>query len=280
MSNVTKAWTFLAILSVTLIVLGHMFLGREGLLIGLTLALGINSFVYFYEDRRVLSHFRGYILEGQDPWGLLKIARGLALRARVPVPTVIVIPDDAPQSLVVGRSFTHGTILVTEGLLRRFNDKEIEAIMAYQLASIRTLNTLTFAVGSFICSTLLAIAETLDTTLRFLIVEKKNPDYALSHVFTRLVSPLAGFLLRLSIRPQFYFLADDFAAQLIEDPTVLAQSLWKLRSYASTLPFQAPLSTAHMFVVNPLPDRGWTRHYQAQPPIEKRIRTLIGYYPI
>jgi heat shock protein HtpX len=142
------------------------------------------------------------------------------------------------------------------------------------------LNTLTFAVGSFICTLLLSVAETLDTVLRFLIVEKKNPNYAMSHLFTRLISPLAGFLLRLSIRPGFYLLADDFAAHLIEEPAVLAQALWKLQSYSATMPLQAPLSTAHMFIVNPLPKRGWTRHYQAQPPIEKRIKILIGYYPI
>lgn len=280
MNNVTKAWAFLATLSLTLIVLGHMLLGREGLLIGLTLALGINSFVYFYEDRRVVSLFRGRLLEGQDPWGILKMARRLAVKARVPMPKVLVIPEDSPQSLVVGRSFTHGTILITEGLLQRFSEKEIEAIMAYQLASIRTLNTLTFAVGSFICSLILSVAETLDTILRVLIVEKKNPNYALSHLFTRLSAPLVGFLLRLSIRPNFYLVADDLAAHMIEEPSLLAHALWKLQSYASTLPLDVPLSTAHMFVVNPLPDRGWTRHFQAQPPIEKRIRTLIGYYPI
>jgi heat shock protein HtpX len=280
MSNVTKAWTFLTALSLTLIVLGHMALGREGLLIGLTLALSINSFVYFYEDRRIIGLFRGRLLEGQDPWGLLKVARRLAGKARVPMPKVIVIPESAPQSLVVGRSFTHGTILVTEGLLQRFSEKEIEAIMAYQLASIRTLNTLTFAVGSFICSLLLSVAEALDTILRFLIVEKKNPNYALSHLFTRIAAPAVGLMLRLSIRPNFYLAADDFAAHLIEEPAVLAQALWKLQSYSSTLPLEAPLSTAHMFVVNPLPNRGWTRHFHAQPPIEKRIRTLIGYYPV
>lgn len=280
MNNVTKAWTFLTALSLTLIVLGHMALGREGLLIGLTLALSINSFVYFYEDRRVVNLFRGRQLEGQDPWGLLKMARRLAVRARVPMPKVIVIPEKAPQSLVVGRSFTHGTILITEGLLQRLNEKEIEAVMAYQLASIRTLNTLTFAVGSFICSVLLSLAETLDAILRFLIVEKKNPNYALSHIFTRIVAPLAGFLLRFSIRPHFYLAADDFAAHLIDDPPMLAHALWKLQSYSSTVPLQAPLSTAHMFVVNPLPNRGWTRHFHAQPPVEKRIKSLVGYYPI
>jgi heat shock protein HtpX len=280
LNNVTKAWTFLTALSLTLIVLGHMVLGREGLLIGLTLALGINSFVYFYEDRRVVALFKGRLLEGQDPWGLLKIARRLAVKARVPVPKVIVIPEKSPQSLVVGRSFTHGTILITEGLLQRFSEKEIEAIMAYQLASIRTLNTLTFAVGSFICSLLLSFAEALDTILRVLIVEKKNPNYAMSHLFTRLISPLVGLLLRLSIRPNFYLIADDYAAHLIEEPLLLAHSLWKLQSYASTIPLAAPISTAHMFIVNPLPDRGWTRHYQAQPTVEKRIRTLIGYYPV
>jgi heat shock protein HtpX len=280
MKNVTKAWSFLAILSLGFIIVGHMLLEREGLLFGLMLALSINCYVYFYEDRRILSLFRSQLLEGRDPWGLTQINQRLAEKAKIPAPRIVIVPDPSPQSLVVGHSLTKGTILITEGLLEKLSQKEIEAVIAYQMATIKTLNILIFAVGSFICSIFLFIAEALDTGLRLLIVEKKNPNYALSHIFTRLVSPFVGLLLRLCIRPQFYVTADSLAAHWLGDGKVLAEVLYKLQSYSATRPFAAPLSTSHMFVVNPLPLKGWTRHYQAQPSIEKRISSLIGYYPI
>lgn len=280
MKNVTKAWAFLALLSFLLIFAGHAVLEREGLLFGLMLALSINCYVYFYEDKRILSLFESHLVEGRDPYGLSQIAEKLADRAKIPIPRLVIVPDEAPQSLVVGHSLTKGTIVVSQGLLQKFSRAEVEAVLAYQMANIKSLNILVFAVGSFLSSSLLFIAESLDTILRFLIVEKKNPNYALSQIFTRSVSPVIGLLLRLSIRPQFYYSADSVAAQWLSDGKILAEVLWKLQSYSATQPFSAPLSTTHAFVINPLPKKGWMRHYHAQPPIEKRIAALIGYYPI
>lgn len=280
MKAATKAWSFLFIMSLTLVVLGHRFGGREGLLSALVFALGINSYIYFFEAHRVLAMFRGRILEGQDSYGLHEILRRLSLKARVPTPRLIIIPDLAPQAAVVGRGLTHGTVLITEGCLARFSRAEIEAIMAYQLACILSLNTLAFAVGSFLASTGLVFAEVCDAGLRFLIVEKKNQNVVISQIFTRMFSPFIGFILRLSIRPSLYKSADLLASQILDDPKILAQVLYKLDSYSHTLPFSSPLSTAHMFVVNPLTTSRWTHAFVTHPLPRERIRNLIGYYPI
>lgn len=280
MKSVTKAWIFLALLSLTLIVLGHFIGGREGLLTALILALGVNSFVYFYEDKRVLSLLGGEELEGQDSYGLHELSQRLAIKARVPTPRIVILPSLAPQAAVVGRGITHGTVILTRGCLTKFTRQELEAILAYQIASVRCLNTLAFAVGSFITSISLAITETLDLGLRILIVERKNPSTFVSQLFTRSASPFFGFILRFSIRSSFYLSADKMAAQLISEPKFLAQALWKLESYAETLPFNAPLSTAHMFIVSPLAKTKWPRYFIAQPSPALRIQQLLGYYPI
>lgn len=280
MKNVYNAWTFLALSSLTLIVLGHFYGGRQGLLVALILGLGVNSFVYFYEDKRVLDFFKGVPLQGQDPYGLHNIAHRLALKARIATPKLIVMQSPAPQVLVVGRGITHGTILITDGLLQRFSRAELEAVMAYQIACIKNLNTLAFAVGSFIVSCSLFLTELLDRGLRFVLVEKKNPDAIITQFFTRLVAPLAGILLQICIRPYFYFAADEQATQLTGDPKTMAKVLWKLETVSKTIPFNAPTSTGHMFMVNPLTRLPWNRYFHAQPAARDRIERLVGYYPI
>jgi heat shock protein HtpX len=280
MGTVTKAWAFLTALSLTLIVLGHAYGGREGLLFALILVLGVNSFVYFYEDRRVLSLFSGRQLEGQDSYGLQDIARRLSVKARIPAPAVVLLSSRAPQAGVVGRGITHGTIILTQGILEKLTRPEIEALMAYQIACIKNLNTLAFAVGSFVASLCLFVTETLDFGLRILIVEKKNPNTLISQFFTRLASPLIGLILRLSVRPNHYLAADNLAAQYIGDAKTLANVLWKLESYSQTLPLTVPLSTAHMFTVSPLTNATWTKYLVAQPQTSARVRSLIGYYPV
>jgi len=280
MSNVTKAWSFLAIMSLTLIVLGHYAAGREGLMLALILVLGVNSYIYFYEDRRILALFSGQLLEGQDPYGVCDIAKRLATKARISTPKIVVLNEQAPQAAVVGRSLTHGTLILTEGLIRKLTPAELEGVIAYQIASIRTLNTLAFAVGSFLASTCLIVTGTLDLALRILIVERKSNRTAVSQLFTRAAAPFIGLLLRASIHASFYLSADQLASQLIREPRDLAYALWKLDSYSDTLPLAAPLSAAHVFIVSPLKALPWTRRLAAQPATPIRIKRLIGYFPI
>jgi len=280
MSSISKAWAFLSALSITLIVFGHSLGGREGLLFALILALAMNSFIYFYEDRRVIARIGGRLLEGRDSYGLHESVRRLAIQARVPSPKILILPSQSPQAAVVGRGVTHGTIILTEGLLKKLSRPEIESVLAYQIASLRLLNTLAFAVGSFLTTLMLAATETLDTLVRVLIVEKKDAKTPVSQLFTRLLAPITGMILRLSIRPSFYLNADKLAGQLIGDNHRLAQVLWKLSAYSHTLPMQVPLSTAHVFIVSPLTTHKWKSSFKAQPEAAKRIQQLIGYYPI
>ncbi len=278
MSHVIKAWSFLTLLSITLIVFGHHYGGRDGLLFALIVVLATNSFIYFYEDRRVLERFGGHLAEGQDPYGLGDVVRRLSVKARVSVPRVVILNDSSAQAGVLGRNIRQGLIILTEGLLRSLTRHEIEAVIAYQIACIRVSNTLAFAVGSFLASFCFVITESLDFVVRVLIVERKNQYSPVTQIFTRAAAPMIGALLRVSVRPSFYLSADRMAAQLLGDPHHLASAIWKLSSYAETRPFYSPLSAGHIFIVSPL--RRWARFIAAQPASALRIKNLIGYYPI
>lgn len=280
MKAATKAWSFLFLLSLTLVVLGHYYGGREGLLTALILTLGINSYVYFFEDHRILAGLNGRRLEGQDSYGLRESLYRLSIQMRVPMPRLLILPSLSPQAAVVGRGMDRGTIILTEGCLKRFSHTEIEAVLAYQLACIQSLNTLAYTVGSFLASTCLLVTEALDMALRIPILEKKNEKVIISQIFTRFFTPFIGVILRLAIRPSLYRTADILAAQTLNDPKMLAQVLWKLEAYSQNLPFKAPLSMAHMYMVSPLTTLQWTNPLVAHPKTADRIKHLVGHYPI
>ncbi len=280
MNQIVRAWSFLTLFSITLIVLGHRWGGRDGLLLALIVVLATNSFIYFYEDRRILKRFGGHLVEGQDPYGLNEMVRRLSVKARIAVPSLVVLNDTAPQAGALGRNIGNGVLILTEGVIKKLTHAELEAVIAYQIASIRNLNTLAFAVGSFMASFCFLISESLDFCVRVLIVEKKNRQSPVTQIFTRLLSPLIGMILRVSVRPSFYLAADHLATQLLGDPKHLATAIWKLGSYADTRPFHSPLSSAHIFIVSPLREMRWTRLVATHPPIATRVRQLIGYYPV
>jgi heat shock protein HtpX len=264
----------------TLIVFGHTAGGRQGLLFALIVVLGINCFIYFYEDQRILNYFEGKIVEGQDPYGIQEIVKRLSIQARIPIPKIVMIENNCPQSLAVGRGLSHGTLLLTSGVFDKLSRSEIETLIAYQLATLRSLNTLAFTVGSFLVSSCLLVTEILDQVVRTLLVEKKKENSILTQFFTRLLSPLVGCVLRLSVLKSFYYSADELTVQITGEPEKLAHVLWKLHFFSKTIPLNAPVHSAHMFIVNPLTDTPWNRYFHAQPDTAKRIERLVGYYPI
>lgn len=285
MNNALRAWSFLILLSLTLIVLGQLSLGREGLLLSLVIVLSVNAYIYFVEDERLLGLFPLKSVEGQDPWKFRSHVKKTCHEMRIPVPFTYIISNEAPQALVFGRSMKNSHIVVTEGFFDKLTEAEQKAVYAYLLVNIKNHNTLAFCVGSFMVSSLLGVANFFDILFRFLIFEKKNTKQIISQPMTRILAPVAGMLLQLSIRPSFYFSSDRTTAEYLQkaDGTSekdLASALWKMKSYSLTKPFISPMSAAHMFIVNPLTTEKWNSYFHAQPASENRIRALLGHYPL
>jgi len=280
MSGSTKTWILLASLSLTIILVSHGWGGRQGLLWGVAIMLSINCLVYFYSDLRLEPLFPGHVVEGQNPWGLLETAKFFAHKARIPLPRVVVLEATAPQALVMGRSWKSATIVLTEGLLKSLTKAERDAVIAYQISCIKKLDTLAFTVACACADFLFTVSRFFDLLTRGIFGPKKDPHSRQNHLCSLIIAPLASALVRVAVGSGCYLANDTIAASWLKEPKVLAKALWKLESYASTHPIGIPASTAPLFIVNPLTGHGWTRYFNVHPSVEKRIRNLIGYYPI
>ena len=63
-------------------------------------------------------------------------------------------------------------------------------------------------------------------------------------------------------------------ATLTRRPLGLASALGKLQRAAEMVPMDANPATAHLFIVNPLSGRSFTRLFSTHPPVEDRIARL------
>jgi hypothetical protein len=75
-----------------------------------------------------------------DPRGdarLLNLVEGLAPGAGLTRPAVLVIDDEAPNALALGRDGRRGVIVVSTGLLDRLDRMQLEAVIAHLLVQIR-----------------------------------------------------------------------------------------------------------------------------------------------
>lgn len=280
MKSTHRAWLTLAIFSVVLVLTGYQIASREGVLWALVISLGINAFIYLFMETQVLSNFSGEIIEGQDPWGLTSSLKELSQKARIIKPQIIVLKNNSPQTFLLSKNWKNSHIIITTGMLERFNEADLKAILAYCVATIKRQDSFAQLVASAFISFLIWISQVFDYIYRWLLGVKNIEPFVHNYPFTYFVSPLAFIFLKLLIKKSDYLKTDSLASSYLEAPQNLAIALWKLQSYSQTLPMKIPPYLAHGFIVNPLTSRGWTRYFHVQPAVKERIQNLIGYYPI
>lgn len=254
--------------------LGH----RDGLLISMAMALSIISLFLVYGDLRLMPRFKMVELEGKDPWRIRATLETLADQARLPMPRVYVIEDEAPQTLALGRTVKQAKIFFTSGLLKSFDEEELRAILAYHLMCIRSRATVAFTIASALADAVLSTGAAVDWLLGWLVGSGRSQRRI--QVTTRLVAPLAAAFVHIAVGRRPYLDADLAAGRLLGKTQVLARVLWKLDSYSLTQPLKIAPALSHFFMVNPLTTNVWGRYFHAQPQARERIQNLVGHYPL
>lgn len=277
MQHLLRPWFLLTALSLLLLIAGFTLGERQGLLVGFALVLLLNGTVYYYTDLRIKNMMGGHELVGQDAWQLEETISRLAQLARVPRPRVVILPLKIPTSLSTGRSWQHGTIYISEGLLKILSTDELKAVLAYEVARIRRLDTLVGGIGSSLSSALLAFPRWADQILFNPLLTKRT---GMKNPVQHLLGWIAALPLRMILGRSNYYATDQMAARLMGQPQPLAHALWKMHSYAGADSLDIPASNSLLFVVNPMPYKHFEKHFNMHPPVEKRIERLVGYFPI
>lgn len=273
-----KIWAFLGLVSIVLMVGGMKLADRHGLLVGFLLALGLNGLVFFYGDIRLLKRFPGEMLEGQDPWGLLSKLETLATKAQIPTPRLFLVNLATPTTMSIGMSSGRAAILVSEGLVREFNEQETEAALAFEVARLKREDTIAGTAAAALTSGIAKTARAIDQYFFLQAIFKPHPGQI--GPMMKVCSPLIALLARVAVSRKQFLESDKLAAELIGDPQRLARVLWKLHSYQTTRPFDVSPSDTPLFVVSPLTNGFWYKYLQLQPAVERRIRQLTGHYPL
>ena len=130
MGNQIKTTLLLAVMTAFIMVVGNMLGGRQGMIIALVLAAGMNFFSYWYSDKIVLKMYRASeATPGQAP-ELYEMVQTLARQADLPMPKVYIIPNEAPNAFATGRNPDNAVVAVTEGLLNLMDRQEVMGVLA------------------------------------------------------------------------------------------------------------------------------------------------------
>lgn len=275
MVNTVKTTLLLGLLTGLFIAIGGLLGGRSGMWVAFVMALIMNFVSYWFSDKIVLAMYRAQPLGEADAPIVYRIVRGLATKARIPMPRLYGIPSPQPNAFATGRSPQHAAVAVTEGILRIMNEEELEGVLAHELSHVLNRDVLISTVAATIAGAISMLAHAAQWGLMFGGRDDEdrgaNP---IALIATIIFAPLAAMLIQLAVSRSREYEADASGARLTRRPLGLASALAKLQRAAEMVPMDANPATAHLFIVNPLSGRSLMRLFSTHPPVEDRIARL------
>jgi heat shock protein HtpX len=247
------------------------FWGTGGMIFAGVIAVAMNFGAWFFSDRIAITAMRGQPVDASSAPALYHMVERLAERADLPMPKVYICPQEAPNAFATGRSPKHSAVAVTQGALRLLNDRELEGVMAHELAHIKNRDTLT----STIAATVAGVFSMLAQFALFFGAGNREGGNPLALLGIVLLGALGAALIKAMISRSREFVADADGAAIAGSPDGLASALMKLESYAKRIPMQQPNPAMNnMFIVEPFVGKTLTSLFASHPPTEKRIQAL------
>ncbi len=274
--NGIKTVLLLGLLSGLLLVGGQAVAGESGLYLGFGLAVLMNFASYFFSEKiALMAHGAQPVTETENGRIYQRVAplvRSLTQQMGIPMPKLWVIPEEAPNAFATGRNPRHSSVAFTAGLLELLDDRELEGVIAHELAHIKNRDILISSVAAT-----LAAAITMIGRMAFFFGgsrEEEDRGSPVGALVMMIVAPLAALLIQMAISRTREFSADATAARFAGTPDGLIRALRKLEMWSKRIPMDAQPAMAHMYIVKPLTGGSLMRLFSTHPATEQRIAKL------
>jgi heat shock protein HtpX len=283
MGNQIRTTILLAGMTALIVWVGQFLGGRQGMIMALIFAAGMNFFSYWYSDKLVLKMYRAReVTPGQAPQ-LYETVQDLTQRAGLPMPKLYVIPQQTPNAFATGRNPAHAVVAVTEGLLSIMEREEVAGVLAHELAHVKNRDILIGSVAATMAGAIMVLASIARWSAIFggggSNDEEGGGTGFIGLIVMSIIAPMAAMVIQMAISRSREYLADATGASFVGNPEGLARALEKLGTYSKKRPMNANPSTAHMFIVNPLSGKSLMGLFSTHPPVEERIARLRGSRP-
>ena len=277
-TNTIKTVLLLGLLSAILLFAGETLAGRQGLYIGLALAVLMNFGGYFFSERLALMSYDAQpVTETENPEVYRRVApivSHLCQRMGLPMPRLWIIPEDSPNAFATGRNPNHASVAFTAGILRVMDDREIEGVVAHELGHVLHRDILISSVAATIAAAIMFISRMAFWFGGSSDEEDRGGGNAIAAVSMMILGPLAAMLIQMAISRSREYSADEASAKYTGTPYELISALQKLDTYSKRLPMQADPSTAHLFIIKPSTGQWLTQLFSTHPSTESRIERL------
>lgn len=282
--------SFIAFVGVLGYILGETFAGygygTSYMLTAFIFSTVSAIFSYYYSDKMVLSMSGAKKLNREDNERLYGLLENLSIGAGLKkVPDLYLIQDNAMNAFATGRDPSHASIAVTAGLIEKLDKRELEGVLAHELAHVKNYDIRLMAITAVLVGVVSLIANLMLNSAfyggRSSDDDNKRGGFGVIGLIfgfvLALLSPVIAQLIQLAVSRSREYLADSSAALLTRDPKGLADALRKIGGDRHVLN-SANEATEHLFISNPL-KKGFNGSvfsglFNTHPPIEERIKRL------
>jgi heat shock protein HtpX len=281
MFNLLKTAVLMAAITALFMAIGSVLGGRQGMMLALIVALGMNFFSYWFSDALVLKMYNARQVDETSAPQFYRMIQELARNAQLPMPKVYLIDEDAPNAFATGRNPDHAAVAATTGILRVLTDRELRGVMAHELAHVRHRDILISTVSATMAGAISMLANfAMFFGGRDSEGRSTNPVVG---ILVMILAPIAASLIQMAISRAREFEADRGGAEISGDPRALASALQKIHRTAQGIPLETAErhpETAQMMIVNPLSAGGLRGMFSTHPSTEERVERLLAMAPV
>lgn len=274
MVNAFRTTFLLAALTGIFMAVGYLVGGTEGMILAFGVALVTNLIGYWNSDKMVLRLQHAQEVDPRRVPELFDIVEGLARRAGIPMPRLYLIDTEQPNAFATGRNPQNAAVAVSTGLLRNLDRREVAAVIAHEIAHIRSRDTLIMTITGTFAGAISMLAQ---FGLFFGGRNAQSPLGPFGTLIAVLVAPLAAMMVQMAVSRTREYEADRDGAMISGDPLALASALGKISQMSRH--FENPWARrnpgmAHLYIVNPLAGDRMDNLFATHPDVNNRIAAL------
>lgn len=264
----------MAVLTVILVIIGRAIGGPRGMIFFLLISIAMNAFAYWTSGTMAIRMTRSYPVTEAEAPQLYAIIRRLSQRAQLPMPEIYVTPSSQANAFATGRNPQNAKIAVTEGILQLLDERELEGVLAHEMAHVKNRDILISSMAAVMAGAITSVANLLQWTMWF-GDERDNNNNVAAELAIMILGPVAATIIQLAISRSREYRADEVGARLVGDGNPLADALERLEyNKGPSMAGRWSPSTAHLFITNPFRGEGLFQLFSTHPPMAERIRRL------
>jgi heat shock protein HtpX len=255
-----------------------LFGNASGFLIWGVLPIGMLWAQWYWSDTLAMKGMRAREVSPQEAPELHALVDRLCALADMKKPRVAISVSDVPNAFATGRSPDRAVVCVTTGLMRRLDEREMEAVLSHELSHVAhrdvTVMTVASAVG--------VIAGFMIRSAMWSSMGRRDQNGAAAFLIFTLIGVVVyavSFLLTRVLSRYRELSADRAGAILTGQPAALASALTKISGDMARIPTRdlraaEPYNAFFIFPAFTQKGMDLASLFSTHPPLEKRLDQL------